>query len=353
LIRASQISNLDQIQGSQSWVKRHPLLSFFTVTFLISWATWLLAPTISNGDVSLQVLLDLTGAFAPALSAILISSMLGSEPSGSSGRKRVITFSAVFVVSLLMQIYAYIFLTGINDYSLVLVSFINSIIAAYVVSSVYHPRMGVVKLMAGLKLVSGKHAWILVGLVLPFAFPIISEVAWWALGSKDIFNLTSATLAIVLINYPFTMLFGGPLNEEPGWRGFVVPKMEIKHSALITGLVIGAVWSVWHLPLHVTGFYGGGVYGFIVRFTWNIPLGVLMTWLYNRSGGSILTCVLMHTGFNDSTQLFPSSIVQQTAILVMITFTALVVLYDKMYRRMGVTDAGGYPLYEGVPKNES
>jgi membrane protease YdiL (CAAX protease family) len=329
----SQISNLDQIQGSQSLVKRHPLLTFFTLTFLISWVTWLLAPTISDGDVSLQALLDLMGAFGPALSAILISSILGSEPTGSSGRRRVITFSAVFAATLIMQLYAYIFLVGVNDYSLVLVSFINSVIASYVVSSVYHPRIGVVKLMAGLKPVAGKSAWILVGLVLPFAFHLVSGAVWWALGSKDIFNFTSATLAIVLINYPFTMLFGGPLNEEPGWRGFAVPKMEIKHSALITGLAIGTIWSVWHFPLHITGFYGGGVYGFLARLTWNIPLGVLMTWLYNRSGGSILTCVLMHTGFNDSTQLFTSSVIQQTAILVMIAFTALVIFYDKMYRR--------------------
>ena len=111
----AETDDSELIHGEQPWVKRHSVLTFFALTFLISWVTWFLIPFVSNGDLSLQSLVDLTGAFGPAISAILVSSLMDSEPSGASGIKRLVTFSVIFATTLIMQLYAYVFLYGIKD----------------------------------------------------------------------------------------------------------------------------------------------------------------------------------------------------------------------------------------------
>jgi membrane protease YdiL (CAAX protease family) len=84
----------------------------------------------------------------------------------------------------------------------------------------------------------------------------------------------------LLLAYIQTMLFQGPLNEEPGWRGFALPKLQRKYSSIIASIIIGIIWGFWHLPLYITGLYTGGFEGILGRLLWTIPLSLILTWVF-------------------------------------------------------------------------
>jgi membrane protease YdiL (CAAX protease family) len=111
-----------------------------------------------------------------------------------------------------------------------------------------------------------------------------------------------------VIEYPlflgFIVLFGGGL-EEPGWRGYLLPALQETYSPLTAGLLVGVVWAGWHLPLV---FIPG-----TIQYT--LPLGlyllqlvelsILLTWLTNRSDGSVLPAMLLHAGGNALLNYYP------------------------------------------------
>jgi membrane protease YdiL (CAAX protease family) len=72
--------------------------------------------------------------------------------------------------------------------------------------------------------------------------------------------------------------------EEPGWRGFALPRLQLRHSPIRATLILGLVWGIWHIPLYGLGFVGPICFVFFY------------TWLYNRTG-SILLCILLHASF--------------------------------------------------------
>ena len=77
--------------------------------------------------------------------------------------------------------------------------------------------------------------------------------------------------------------------EEPGWRGFAQPKLQVSYSALAASLVLGVIWAVWHVPLMIKGTIPFTDLIFVVAST------VVFTWLLNNTAGSVLLAMLMHT----------------------------------------------------------
>ena len=89
------------------------------------------------------------------------------------------------------------------------------------------------------------------------------------------------------------MLFLGPI-EEFGWRGVLQPLLQRHMAPIQAGLLIGAIWGFWHLPAF---FLAGTVFGgwdFLPFFVGNVVLAVLVTPIFNRTGGSLLWPMLFH-----------------------------------------------------------
>ena len=105
----------------------------------------------------------------------------------------------------------------------------------------------------------------------------------------------------------FLFLFG-PLPEELGWRGYALPGLQTKWSALRASLVLGLVWALWHLPLFwIPGAYQQGL-GIGTPLFWQfianiIAQTVLMTWIYNNTRQSTLAAILFHFMINFSGEL--------------------------------------------------
>jgi uncharacterized protein len=106
------------------------------------------------------------------------------------------------------------------------------------------------------------------------------------------------TLVGATIFFAFSVVPGSALGEEIGWRGYVLPRLQSRMSALSAALLIAPLWGLWHLPLWLTGD-PVKTPTFFVPFVGGVfALSVITTWVYNSTGGSLLMVVLLHATFN-------------------------------------------------------
>jgi uncharacterized protein len=94
----------------------------------------------------------------------------------------------------------------------------------------------------------------------------------------------------------YNLIFFG-FGEEVGWRGFALPRLQAKFTALTSSFLLTGFWALWHLPLF---FYRSGflTMGWAGAFGWIFSLltgSILLNWLYNSSKASILICAVFHS----------------------------------------------------------
>lgn len=116
--------------------------------------------------------------------------------------------------------------------------------------------------------------------------------------------------ASIIFSILFASLF--PFIEELGWRGYVLDRLQEKHSALVSSLILGTVWSLWHLPtFFIRDSYqaglGIGTPDFWLFFAGIIPLTFAFTWIYNNTGRSTLAVILFHSMVNFTGELIALS----------------------------------------------
>jgi membrane protease YdiL (CAAX protease family) len=104
------------------------------------------------------------------------------------------------------------------------------------------------------------------------------------------------------------------LAEEPGWRDFALPRLQRRFGPLTGTMILGPLWTVWHLPLFFSDWGGWPeadwtrVASFAV---FCIAFNVVMTWVFNRTGESLPLSMLLHVSVNNFasilwTEVFPT-----------------------------------------------
>jgi membrane protease YdiL (CAAX protease family) len=89
--------------------------------------------------------------------------------------------------------------------------------------------------------------------------------------------------------------FIGPgLCEEIGWRGFALPHLQRRYSALVSSLIIGLAWAFWHWPNFVIPSESPPWWHLPAFVPLTMAVSVLFTWVYNSTGGSLFAVVLLH-----------------------------------------------------------
>jgi uncharacterized protein len=88
--------------------------------------------------------------------------------------------------------------------------------------------------------------------------------------------------------------------EELGWRGYAQPRLQAERSALTASLIIGILHAVWHLPLFLVPGSNQSQANtpFAAFLIFTIALNVLMTWLYNRTRGSVVIAMIFHASID-------------------------------------------------------
>src|SRR5215210_9018783 len=102
----------------------------------------------------------------------------------------------------------------------------------------------------------------------------------------------------VAIFLAFSIFPGSALGEEIGWRGYVLPRLQTRMSALSASLILAPIWALWHLPLWLTGDPVKTPTFYVPFFFSAFALSVILTWVYNSTGGSLLMVVLLHATVN-------------------------------------------------------
>lgn len=86
--------------------------------------------------------------------------------------------------------------------------------------------------------------------------------------------------------------------EELGWTGFAIPQLRLRYGVLATGLIVGFVWGLWHMPLFIASARASQSVPPLIKlavllFSFLPAFRVLMVWVYDRTG-SLLVAMLMH-----------------------------------------------------------
>lgn len=154
----------------------------------------------------------------------------------------------------------------------------------------------------------------------------ISYLICNALGDNTKFHLFSN--AYYLLNTSILTLFlGGPLGEELGWRGFLLPRLQRKLKPLYASLIIGIVWACWHLPLFFipgTSQHGSSFYLFLLMVT---CYAIQFTWVYNRTNGSLIFPILFHTSINVSSGLIYKYTNVYICTAIIVNFIIMIIFY--------------------------
>ncbi|MEZ4503720.1 MAG: CPBP family intramembrane glutamic endopeptidase [Dehalococcoidia bacterium] len=173
-------------------------------------------------------------------------------------------------------------------------------------------------------------------------------------GVEDAADLTSynglpsslgplATIAVVLVV--------NGIGEELGWRGFVADRLLQRHGVVLTALLTTAVWAPWHAPLF---FLVDSFEAFsppeLIGWTLGLASGaIVLTWIYARSGRSVLLVAAWHTAFNftSATPAANGAVAATTSTLVM--FAALAIVVAEWRSRPARPHRGAMPRIGASP----
>jgi membrane protease YdiL (CAAX protease family) len=203
-------------------------------------------------------------------------------------------------------------LAAVNPNSTAMVSF-GPIIAAVVVTAIAGGRQRLAALLRAV--VRWRVPWTRYVVALAGPFLIAGLIGAVALAFELVNTASpgeaygwSTWLALPLL-FVTTALLGGPLFEEVGWRGFLLPELQRRGTPLVSTVYVAVVWAAWHLPLLISEPTGQRPpLPFLV---WILAQAVILTWIYNASSGSVLIAILFHAAVNVSGRLLLEPFVGQ------------------------------------------
>ena len=217
---------------------------FFLLTFAWSWSCWFLAPVVQAESKYASSALFFLGGFGPSLAAIAVVFR-------RSGR------------------------TGLRAWLLGCLSW------------------------------RGSSGWLVLAFLSPLAVLTVAAGAHIGLGGSLPPSPANGHVGLLVANFFLVFLVGGPLGEELGWRGFALPAMQERLGWRNASLALGVIWGLWHLPLFFVADSTQGNGSMVAFFVLIVATSVFYTWLYNRSNGSVLPALVLHTASNSWPFLVP------------------------------------------------
>lgn len=131
----------------------------------------------------------------------------------------------------------------------------------------------------------------------------------------------------------------GPM-EEFGWRGFALPLLQQKFSALSASVILGVIWAVWHIPAFYIPGTAQSVWDLPTFFLNMVSLSIIMTVLYNGTGGSILLVYLFHWQINNPFHLsaFPNDRLIFTVLFAIVAVLLIILLGPRSLGSTKITE---------------
>jgi uncharacterized protein len=212
-------------------ISRYPLVAFFAIAYSLTWIGWILPDRIYAGTL-------LTGALA-----------------------------VPFLLLVPGPLYAALIVTGVTE-----------------------GKPGIAALLRKFTIWRVGWGWFSVALLMA---PVICVTPAYLNMFFGVSNPTMALLAAlptVLLMFAIRLVnpLDGPMQEELGWRGFALPRLQERHSPLLASAILGGLVVVWHVPLVLLGMLPA--YALFATFAFTIVFG----WLFNNVRGSVLMTLMAH-----------------------------------------------------------
>lgn len=220
------------------------LLAYFLITFAVTW-TCFISVVVSGVSIGtlLGQILLLFGTFAPAMVALALT----ARSAGSAGVRGLLARITTSGVTARWYVFALVYLLAIKLTAAVL----------HRVATGAWPRFG-------------HEAWYLIPVAIAISTPVQA-------------------------------------GEEIGWRGYALPRLAARLGLGGAGVLLGAIWALWHLPLFFVREADTYGQSFIMYALSVIAMSVAMTWLYAHVRGSLLPVMLMHAAVNNTKDIVPSA----------------------------------------------
>ena len=263
----------------------HPLVSFFLIAYAAAWLVW--APVVLSGSGA--------GLFTFTIPRPVVAGLIA-----------VGTFAPT--------------------------------LSAFIMTAMTEGRVGIHRLLRRYVLWRVKLRWYLFVLLVIPASVVLGAIVLPGVAESH----QSLTLSLVLfypVAFVITFILGGPLGEEPGWRGFALPRLQLLRGPLVGSVILGVLWALWHFPLFWTGVWTPLSIPNMVMFILMITaLTITMTWVFNNAKGSLLITMLMHASFNTFANkivgpLFPAPILNEYPLLPVLVGFGVVALIVVAFTR--------------------
>lgn len=238
-----------QRRGIIGVIARHPLLSFFILADALSWIAWIPYVLSQNG----------LGVWEFAFPDVLgTSQILGMLPG----------------------------------------AYLGPITAAFIVTAITGGAAGLREWGARLWKWRVRWHWYAIALLgVPAAIVLTGMVFSGG-------QVVAPSLAALAVYVPFLLLqmMTTGLAEEPGWRDFSLPRLQVKFGPMRAAFILGPLWALWHMPLFLTewGGWPDADWTRPLAFTvFCIAFNVVMSWVFNSTGQSLPLSMLAHVSVNN------------------------------------------------------
>lgn len=185
-------------------------------------------------------------------------------------------------------------------------------VAAVILTAINHGWPGIKSLLSRITIWKFKIYWYVIILFGAGFLGLTALLVATFFGQADLSFAGRPPIFLFPLFLIWVILFGGPLGEEFGWRGYALPALMVYKSPWKASLILGLLWSAWHLPL----FWMPGTVqhelSFITYTLMTLPLTFLYTWIYIGTGGSVLAAILFHGASNTMAGFIPFMPVTQS-----------------------------------------
>jgi membrane protease YdiL (CAAX protease family) len=184
---------------------------------------------------------------------------------------------------------------------------------------------------------------LLAGAVAGIALVILAYVVLPAVATADPRALKWGILASLGV-YSTSTLLGGPLGEEPGWRGYALPQMEARFGPALATLLLAVLWAGWHAPLFLyPGWTSTTPWTYVLIL---LGVSVILTLGTNLARFSIVAPIAIHAIFNTVSR-FLAGLFAESQPVVQISFTVVMALSGAVVAGLLLLATKGWLGYPG------
>ena len=324
-----------------SWAGRHQVAAFFILVYVISFAIGISGVFLFRGEHTvmrtLQFFVVRLLLYGPALAGVIVARAADTGERAGSRGARWLAFGISYIAAACVSVLYLMKTSGSGEYrfSFILISCLGALFPAFVISNGFSRTTSVRDYLSTLVRPRGHIVWYMVAL---FTFPVI-HVLGNALtqglgleGPEPAESMSPGLFALALITLVHVFFYTGGINEESGWRGFALPRLQARLCPLAACLVVWGFHMLWELPFDTV--FSGAPWPYMSRLVYMPSWSILFTWVYNRTRGSILAPALFHASMNAMNPLMRVLPATNAGTFILVGFAAFAVLHDRMWKRL-------------------